>query len=169
MRKLKNENCVECGKNGVKSKGFCSACYLKSYRKTPQGQASLKLYNKTKGKLAQKRYLSKQPLKPTKAPKEIKLCNCGSLVKVGKLCNNCYHRNYRKINPKPKIPKLPKNYTEIYKKVLNEVQKGNTISNSCIIVGVSTCVFYKNITDIQKREIKTCKIIGKTLDLDWED
>ena len=66
-RVLKQEKCSECEKIGIYAKNLCKACYSKSRRQTPEGKKALRLYNQTKGKIAQQKYLSK---KPPKLPKE---------------------------------------------------------------------------------------------------
>ena len=166
-RVLKQEKCSECEKIGIHAKNLCQACYSKSRRQTPEGKKALRLYNQTKGKIAQQKYLSKKPPKP---PKEKKMCECGKLAIAKKMCRNCYQNKYtnKSYVYKPKENKVV-DFSPIYKKVLDYVKKGNTIEFSCKSLNVNMTTFYKNITPIQKKEIKSYKIIGNISEVDDYD
>ena len=69
---------------------------------------------------------------------------------------------------KPKEKKVV-DFNPIYKKVLEQVKKGNTIEFSCKSLNVNRTKFYKNITPIQKKEINSYKIIGNISEFDDYD
>jgi hypothetical protein len=163
-RKLNQKKCSECDKIGVWAKGLCQAHYSKMRRQTPEGAEGLRKYNETKGKLAQQRYLSK---KPKKEPIEQKICECGKLSIAKGLCRNCYQnkRFNKNYTYKPKEKKVI-DFTPFYKKVLNEVKKGNTIETACKNTNINRGLFYRKITAIQKKEINSYKLIGKDSDFD---
>jgi len=162
--KAKDRQCIKCNKIGVLAKELCTACYSKHQRNTPKGKIALQLYRQTKGKLATQRYLSKKPPKP---PKEIKLCECGNKAVSKGFCGSCYKKNLYRIKKEIRDKSKPyKDYSENYKKVLNEVMKGNSIRKACILLKISSGSFYKNITPIQKKEINSYKSIGKILEVD---
>lgn len=166
-RLLKQEKCYECEKIGILAKDLCQACYFKSRRKTPEGAKALKLYNDTKGKIAREKFLSNKPPKP---PKEKKICECGKDAIAKNMCRNCYQNKYTNVNYvyKPKERKVV-DFTPTFKKVLEEVKKGNTIELSCKLLNIHTSLFYKKITPIQKKEIISYKVIGKFSEVDAYD
>jgi len=151
----KEEICENCGKTGVRAKKMCRACYQRKMRQTPKGKASLKLYNDTKGKIAQQKHRSKKPKKIT-VPK--KPCECGKESIAKNMCRNCYQKKHNEKNPnyKPRA-KNEIDFTPTYEKVLDKVKKGNTIEVSCKLVGVERTKFYKKITPVQKQEIRSYK------------
>lgn len=162
---MENKICIECGKAEIKSKNLCKACYSKMRRQTPDGKASLKKYNETKGKEAQKRWLSKQP-KKEKIPKQNVLCECGNKSLAKGMCIKCYHKKYirEKVAKTPICDYKPRekkiiDYTPIYEKVLQEVKHGNTIIAALNKLNLSSRTFYSNITPFQKKEINAFKAI----------
>jgi DNA-binding protein len=161
--KAKDRQCIKCNKIGVLAKELCTACYSKHQRNTPKGKIALQLYRQTKGKLATQRYLNKKRPKP---PKEIKLCECGNKTVAKGLCRNCYQKEYAK---KYTIKKWITDYSETYKKVLDQVMLGNTISKACDLVKIQRNTFYKNITPIQKKEINSYKSIRRISKIDYYD
>lgn len=154
-RVLKQEKCLECEIIGTYSKGLCRTHYYKMIRQTPEGKAKIKLYNDTKGKIAQQKYLSK---KPKKEPKEKKICECGKIAIAKNMCRNCYQNKYHGYEPREK---KVVDFTLIFEKVLKEVKKGMTIQVACKLINITTSYFYKNANSLQKEKIKTVKILNK--------
>lgn len=166
QRKLQNIPCSECGKIGVYLRGLCQACYSKMRRNTPEGKEKQKIYNATKGKEAQKRYLDKQPQKPPKEKKEKKentLCECGKTTVTKGLCMKCYQKYYqrRKQNFKARERKEKKEMRmkKLFESVLYEVKSGLTIQNACQKIKIDRLMFYKNISDQQKTLLRSTKAI----------
>lgn len=167
IRKIKQVKCNDCDKIGVYCKNLCQACYSKMRRKTPQGILQLKNYNSVKGKEAQRRYLEKQPKKEPKYKINL-VCECGGKAIAKGLCRNCYqNKRYNKEYIYIKKEKITIDYTDIYKKVLKKVKSGMTIQNACSSIGIkSTSGFYRNITEIQKKELISYKTINKITIID---
>ncbi len=114
--------CFNCNILNARCKGLCKNCYQKDRRKTPEVKARLKLYNDTKGVIARKNFLAKQPKKEYKEKQTI--CSCGNKVIAKGLCSNCYQKKYQheKFGVTPRNEKtIP--FVEQYQKVLQEVKK----------------------------------------------
>lgn len=159
MKKIKNTACLECGKEGVHSKGMCQSCYSKAYRNTKIGKEKMNIYNATKGKEAQKRYRQKiNHKKPAKRPTE-KFCICGDKSVVKGFCFTCYHREYKrkKFGYKERKPKKEFDFNE----VLNFVKSGYTIRDASSKCNINTGRLYKEITELQKQELRLWKAISK--------
>ena len=159
IRLLKQEKCTECDKIGVWAKGLCHAHYSKMRRNTPEGKLIMQTYNKTKGKIAQKKFRDK---KPKKEPIVKKLCECGKISIAKNLCRNCYQKkryneNYTYIPKERKVI----DFTPSFLKVLAKVKKGFTISESCKLEKIDRTVFYRKITEEQKIEINLYKALNK--------
>lgn len=165
-RKPKPDPCTECGKIGTHCRGLCAACYTRWSRTKPEVQAKVKLYNDTRGKEIQARYRAKKNI--NKPPKPLKLiCDCGKPVRSKGLCVNCYQKHYyRQRHGEPLNPPVRHNYEEMFKKVLAQVKFGLTISKACERSKVDRTNFYKNLTPVQKRELKECRAIGIMKDED---
>ena len=58
--KIEKPKCKNCQIVQAMSKGLCSKCYAREYRKTDSGRKSMQNYNNSKGKIATKKYLTKK-------------------------------------------------------------------------------------------------------------
>lgn len=153
----KSQTPCSCGKIGVYCKGLCQACYSRMQRNTPTGKARLKLYNDTKGKEAQKRYLLKKKLNyRPREKKEKTLCECGKMSVIKGCCRGCYNRKkYQREHPKRERIKI--NTDKFFELVLAEVAGGLTIEKACKKLSIDRGLFYSCITKEQKAELKISK------------
>lgn len=163
--KLKKEPCSKCGKLEVKSKNLCNSCYAKNHRNTPHGKLMLKLYNDTKGKENNKKYLKKKFINKTLNPeKKITICECGEKSISKGYGYNCYHKYYqRKKNEnkprkeyirQPRKKKILENIKSVgFDDVLLFLQYGFTIKKSCEKLDLTYVDFYNKISKEQKSEL----------------
>jgi len=161
MRELKDEPCSKCNKQGTYCKGMCQACYSKHRRNTESGRKGMQKYNTTKGKEAQRKHREKQNI--NKPPKIIKKdCECGKKSIAKGLCRNCYQNQYGKSkraeNPQPRKTKT-NNFPKYYKLIIEEIKKGNGITQSCKNVGVTSSYLYRYANEIQKQELRGYKAV----------
>lgn len=156
--------CLKCENIGVHGKGLCNSCYHKDLRSTKKGKAYLKLYNQTKGREAQKRYLEKFP-KKVKLEKVSILCSCGQPSMSKGMCHKCYHKDYARQQAQKKGIVLKErkkidskiNISDIYNSVVLLLEKGFTISSALKKIDFDRTSFYRRITPEQKKELLTCK------------
>jgi len=158
-RKINNDPCVECSNPKVLCKGLCQACYSKKKRNTPEGKARMKLYNEIKGKEAAKKYREKKRPKTPKLPKQI--CECGALSAVRGFCHKCYHKYYqRRIFKRKARATTSQLNNNFFGEVINHVRSGLTISAACEVLNIDKSKLYRQMTDIQKKELLVCKLLG---------
>ncbi len=165
MKRGIKDTCSNCGKLANYSSVLCQACYSKKWRSTPKGMAATKLYNSTKGKENQKRYLASLPPKPPKPPKGN--CECGSPAVIKEYCKKCYHKFYARKYfgfKGYKRKKLERFDEVIFKKILAHVKNGFTIQKASRLLNIDTSVLYRNMSEVQKMELKSYKTIGAMID-----
>jgi len=168
MRKLKKEPCIDCGKLEVYATNRCRACYAKYYRNTKTGKACYLKYNGSEeARASSKKYRANvRAMLPPKLP--MPLCACGIKSIAKGLCRKCYQRaRYVPIpgtKPRPNSrgnrKTKPKKSVDVkFKEVLELVSVGFTISKALNKLGVISSWFYKNITDIEKQELRMAKAL----------
>jgi hypothetical protein len=174
-RIINNDPCSQCSKIKVFCKGLCQACYSKKLRNTPSGKIKMKLYNDTKGKEARKRWIESQPPKPPKEPKINSPkpdCECGAKSEIKGFCYKCYHKYYqrKRYNLNARIKKSDKIKlfnNKIFIEIVNHVKSGMSIREACKIVNIGSSSLYRQMSDIQKRELLVCKLIGFDNEVDY--